>query len=453
VAERPWAGRKWSEWLRWVSLAVALAVLFIFLVAQKQSIAVSYGRSPSSSDTIKEAPSALGTDATVPTVEAMTALVRADPIVRLPGSVASWDEARVRAAIGDRGYRILVAPPGLDKTERERVHDVEAAEIRIVGTEVSGGIYQATGSTLTDWQAQFAVGDVTGLMLTLIAGMRDEPDPAAGPVPARREPSGAELQAVAADLRRTGVHIAEGATLTDVPAQASAAAFPDGKALYAALPRQPFGQPMPRYGPALAALFPDTPIIVMYGSWIEYDGPHAADFADLTAAAYYGRFGDYLSKYAYPQRNVLYAYLNGVTDVRYAGLFDRPLPYRPLDPLRVALPALPWLFAACVVVFLVLSVRTARRPSSPPRVGTPARLAGLTALAVELSALTHRESEPALTRGITKLLAARAALDGDLSDPHVRELLDDAQSELDDAARLSPFTGYRPADYLRGRLG
>jgi hypothetical protein len=314
-------------------------------------------------------------------------------------------------------------------------------------------MYQASASTLADWRAQFAVGDVTGLLLTLIAGMRDEPEPTDVAPLSRREPSGAELQAVAADLRRTGVHIAKGATLTDVPAKASAAAFPDREALYVALPQQPPDQPLPRYGPALAAQFPDTPIIVMYGSWIEYDGPHAAEFADLAAASYYGRFGDYLSKYAYPQRNVLSAYLNRVTDVRYAGLFDRPLPYRPLDPLRVALPALPWLFAACVAVFLVLSVRSTRWPRAEPRVGTPARLAGLTALAVELSALTHRESESALTRGMTKLLAARDAFDDDLPDPHVRELLDDAQSELDDAARLSPFTGMRPADYLRGRLG
>lgn len=141
-----------------------------------------------------------------------------------------------------------------------------------------------------------------------------------------------------ANLRRTGVHIGRGATLTGVPKQASTA-FPDRPARYVALPQQPAGQPLPRYGPALTAQFPNTPIVVMYGS-----------------------------------------------------------PYRPLDPLPEALPALPWLFAACVAAFLILSVRSARRPAGAPAIGTPARLAALTGLAVEMSVLPHRDIEPGLTR-------------------------------------------------------
>ncbi|WP_432839798.1 hypothetical protein [Dactylosporangium sp. CA-092794] len=81
-----------------------------------------------------------------------------------------------------------------------------------------------------------------------------------------------------------------------------------------------------------------------------------------------------LGAYAYPQGNVLGAYLALVTDVRYAGLFDRPLPYQPFDPLRVALPALPWLFAACVVVFLLLSAAALprrRRPAALPASAAP----------------------------------------------------------------------------------
>lgn len=438
----------WAEVARWTSLAVAVGVLLIFLVAQRQSIDVSYATSPSTSTRIEQ-PVGEPAEVTVPSVEAMTAMVGADDVVRLPGAIAFWDEDRIRAAAGTSPVRILAAPPGLDKAERGRVNDVENASITIVGTQVSGGSYQVVGSVPADWRAQFAAGDVTGLLLTLIAALRDQPDPADFDPVTRREPTSAELQPVIADLRRTGVHLGRGATLTGVPDQALTA-FPGRRVRYVALPQQPAGEPLPRYGPALAAQFPDTPIVVMYGSWIEYDGPDAAEFADLAAATFYGRFGDLLSRSVYPQRNVLATYLNGVTDVRFAGLFDRPLPYRPLDPLRVALPALPWLFAACVAAFLILSVRSARRPRAGKAIGTPARLAGLTGLAVEMSVLTQPESEPGLTRGITKLMAARDALDDNLPDDHVGALLDDAETELDEAARLLPFPGYRPADRLGG---
>ena len=64
-----------------------------------------------------------------------------------------------------------------------------------------------------------------------------------------------------------------------------------------------------------------------------------------------------------------------------------------------------------------------RRPRE--QAGAPARLAGLTALAVEMSALTDSRSEAALTRGITALTAARSALDDHLPDAHVHGLLAD----------------------------
>ncbi|MBQ1075841.1 hypothetical protein KBX06_22160 [Micromonospora sp. C31] len=444
--------------LRWALLGVAVVVLVVFLLAQRQSVDVSYGRSPAATARIDEGSAGELSDASVPSVAEMTALVAADPVVRLPGSTARWNEQRVREAAGDRPVRILVAPPGLDKAERDRVRKVENATIRVIGTEVSGGIYQAVADTLPGWRAQFATADVTNLLVALLAGLRDAPDPPEHDELRWRTPTDRELAAVAADLRATGLHLAAGATLTDVPGDAARNAFGDG-ARYVAFPAQPFGEPVPRYGPALAELFPGTPIVVMYGLWIEYHGPAADDFAELAGASFYAQFGARLSRYDYPQGTVLAAWLNRVTDLRYSGLFDRPLPYRPIDPLRVALPALPWVFAGCVATFLILSVRSLRRPDGvgvrrgdPGRGGTPARLAGLTALAVEMSLLTDARSDPALTRGIVKLQAARAALDEELPGPHVRTLLDEAADELDDAARTLGVASYRPDLYLRGRL-
>ncbi|SCL27830.1 hypothetical protein [Micromonospora inyonensis] len=447
--------RRRLEAVRWVALGLAVLVLVVFLVAQRQSIDVSYGRSPASA-AVPEGSAGELTDTTVPSVAVMDAMVAAAPVVRLPGSVASWDEQRVREAIGGRDVRILVAPPGLDEAERDRIRDVEDATVRVIGLQVSGGIYQATADTLPSWRAQFATGDVTGLLVTLIAALGDAPTPPDHDGLRWREPGAAELATVTADLRATGRHVADGATLTAVPARTAASAFPDGDALYVALPRQPRGEPVPRYGPTLARVFPGRPVVVLYGAWIEYHGPHGEEFAEVTGASFYGQFGDRLSRYEYPQDNVLNAYLARVTDVRYAGLFERPLPYRPVDPLRVALPALPWLFAGCVVVFLALSTRSlwrgVGRAGAVRGPGTTARLAGLTALAVEMSLLTDRRSDPGLTRGVAKLQAARAALDEGLPDPHVRALLTDAEAELDDTARTMGVAGYRPTFYLRERL-
>ncbi|MET1075776.1 MAG: hypothetical protein ABWY11_24210, partial [Umezawaea sp.] len=303
---------RWAGWVRWGALGAAVVVLVVFLVAQRQSIDVSYGRSPSSSGTVEEGSAGELSDATVPSVDEMTAMVAADPVVRLPGSIAHWDEGLVRKAIGDADVRVLVAPPGLDKDERGRVRDVDNAQLRVLGTEVTGSIYQASADDLPSWRAQFATGDVTNQLVTLIAEIREQDAPEDVDVFRWRPPTEAEVTAVATDLRATGVHVADGATLTDIP-KAAGPAFPDGGALYAAFPQQTFGEPVPEYGPTLAALFPDRPIVVIYGSWIEYHGPNAADFTDVVGASFYGQAADRISTYAYPQGNVLHAYLNRVT--------------------------------------------------------------------------------------------------------------------------------------------
>ncbi len=437
-------GERWNR-LRWAFLGAAAVVLVVFLFAQRQSTDVSYGQSPSGKDTVTEGSAGELSGVTLPSAAELTRMVRAAPVVRLPGAIAHWDEQRVRTAIGDADLRILVAPPGLDEDQQDRVSDIDDADIRIVGTEVSGDIYQATSDDLPGWRGQFATGDVTSQVLALVAEMRDQPTPADVDLFAWRAPTAAELAPVVADLRAGRPHLAGGATLESVP-KSAATAFPGGGPLVVALPQQPFGTPVPEYGPALAKLFPGKPIVVVYGYWIAYDGPHADEFADVAAASFYGRFGDRISTYAYPQGNVLNAYLNTVTDVRYAGLFDRPLPYQPFDPLRVALPVLPWLFAACVLVFVGLSARSLLGPTPPPR-QPPARLAGLTTLAIEMSALSH---DAALTRGIANLQAARAALDDDLPDRHVHRLLGEAAKELDAAARALGRAEYRPDAYLAG---
>jgi hypothetical protein len=437
-----------GNWLRWVFLAAAVVMVVVFLLAQRQSTDVSYARSPSSGGTVTEGSAGELTGAHLPSVAELTDMVAKDRVVRLPGSIAQWDEKLVTDAIGDADIRVLVAPPGLTEDQQAQLRDVENATIRVAGTDVTGSLYSAVSDDNAGWRSQFATGDVTSLLLTIIAVEKDEDTPPDIDLFRWRAPTAAELAPVVTDLRADRLHLAEGATLKAMPQRADTA-FPGEEPLVAAFPQQPFGQPVPEYGAALATEFPGRPIVVMYGSWAGYYGPHAESFADVVAAGFYSRFGDRIATYAYPQANVLGVYLDQVTDVRYAGLFDRPLPYQPFDPLRVALPVLPWLFTLCVLVFLGLSVRSVLGPRGGPPRRAPARLAGLTTLAIEISGLSR---DPALARALTKLDAARTSVADDLPAGHVRKLLDGAERELDEAARKLGRADYRPANYLAGGI-
>ncbi|MGB3441397.1 MAG: hypothetical protein WBA97_21820 [Actinophytocola sp.] len=433
--------------LRWAFLAAAVVMIVVFLFAQRQTVDVSYAQSPSGKAAVTEGSAGELTDTDLPSVAELTGMLERDRVVRLPGSIAHWDEKLVTDAIGDADIRILVTPPGLTKQQQDRLREVENATIRIVGTKTGGTLYSGVADDNAGWRAQFATGDVTGPLIALIASERDQDGtPPDIDLLRWRAPTAAELAPVVADLRADRLHLAQGATLESIPDRADTA-FPDRSPLIAAFPQQPFGQPVPEYGAALAGEFPDTPIVVMYGSWAEYHGPDAESFSEVVAAGVYSRFGERLAAYAYPQANALGVYLDKVTDVRYAGLFDRPLPYQPFDPLRVALPALPWLFAFCVLVFLGLSVRSVVGPRGGPPRAAPARLAGLTTLAIEMSGLSH---DPALVRAITKLEEARASVVDNLPGRHVRRLLDGAESELDTAARELGRADYRPVNYLAG---
>jgi hypothetical protein len=112
------------------------------------------------------------------------------------------------------------------------------------------------------------------------------------------------------------------------------------------------------------------------------------------------------------------------------------------------LPALPWLFALCVLVFLAMSVRAVRGPGTALS-HAPARLAALTTLAIEMSGLSR---DAALVRALSKIEEARASVADDLPARHVKGLLDNVESELDTAARALGRADYRPANYLAGGI-
>ncbi|GAA1190501.1 hypothetical protein [Prauserella alba] len=441
---------------RWALAGVAILVAVVFLLQQRQGdIDVSYGGSPSSDYEEGDA-GELG-DHTVPATEQMVRQVQAEPVVRLPGADATWNRQWLREHVDTAGVRLLFAPPGLDERERKRVSEVAEDPgiadapfelVTIVGTKVRGGVYTAEPDDLDGFQRQFAADDVTGLLAAVITGLREGGDPPSPPGLTWREPSGAELGTVAADLERDRLHVAEGATLSEVPGNA-ADAFPGTEPMVVALPRQDPGRPVPDYAPALAERFPDTPVVVLYGNYVDYAGPHRGQFYEVATAGVYGMLGDRLSRFDYPQDNVLYAWLNKVTDIRYAGLFDRPLPYQPFDPLKVTMPALPFVFAGCVLGVVVLSVTALRRRPSHGRPPT-VRLAALSALSVEVSGLTTEASDPSLTRAITHLDAARERDGSAAGRRSAHQLLDKAERELTETARLIGRSDYEPRRYTAG---
>ena len=448
------------EGLRWGAVAIAIGVIIVYLGAQTQTNDLSFGRSPSSANPVTEGSAGELAEVELPSVSAMTAMVAQDKVVRLPGAAAYWNEAAVAAAAGSTEVRILVAPAGLSKDQAKQVRDVENATITIVGTEVSGGMYTSSADVVDQWQAQFITGDVTDQLLGLLEAIIEPPPPEQETDRAAlewRPPTAAELDPVIAELGKNGLYVDSRATLTKAPGNLGEA-FPEGGALIAAFPTQKFGAPVPHYGPALAARYPNRPILVMYGSLVEYSGPGVEAFGSVLTAGFYGQLGDRISRYAYPQDNILGAFLNQMIDIRYAGLFDLPLPYRPIDPVRVALPALPWIFGGCVVVFLVLSTRPVLSPGrkslrgigTRSGIGVAARLAGLSSLAVEMSGLTDSTTNAALTRGIKRLGAASDALTKNLPERQVRMLLTRAAVELDSVAVALGRPEYRPVEYLQG---
>ncbi|MCR3719611.1 MULTISPECIES: hypothetical protein [Prauserella salsuginis group] len=441
---------------RWALAGVAILVAVVFLFQQRQGdIDVSYGGSPSVD--YKEGDAGELSDHTVPTTEEMARQVQAEPVVRLPGATATWDRQWLREHVGTTGVRLLLAPPGLDKQERERVSavaedpamaDAPFELVTAVGTNVRGGPYTAEPDDLDGFQRQFAANDVTGLLAAVITGMRDGDDPPSPPGPTWREPSPAELDAVTADLERYRLHVADGATLSRVPDNVGNA-FPDTEPMIVALPQQARDRPIPDYAPALAERFPDTPVVVLYGNYVDYAGAHRDQFYEVATAGVYGMLGARLSRFDYPQDNVLYAWLNKVTDIRYAGLFDRPLPYQPFDPLKVTLPALPFVFAGCVLGVIILSVTALRRRPSHGRPPT-VRLAALSALSVEVSGLTTEASNPSLTRAISHLDAAREQEGSAAGRRAAHELLDKAEHELAETAQLIGRSDYEPRHYTAG---
>ncbi len=288
--------------------------------------------------------------------------------MRLPGAVAYWDERQVTRAVGDADIRILVAPPGLSEDQQDQVRDVENATIRIMGTEIVGSVYQ--------------VGQRRPRRLARPVRRRRRHQPAAGDHLEREERAAARRTTTCSPCAHRPPPSWPRWPLTCVPAartsragatlsrQADERGRPRSATRHrSSWPRSASSRTpsrCPNYGPALAKLFPDTPIVVLYGNWISYYGPHAGEFADVAAAGFYARYGELLSRYDFPQDNVLDAYFDHVTTSATPGCSTARCPTSRSTRCGWRCPRCRG--CSCVRAgFLALSVRSVLRPAAPAR--------------------------------------------------------------------------------------
>ncbi|MEJ7650151.1 MAG: hypothetical protein WKF57_14135 [Nakamurella sp.] len=442
------------EVVRWLLAALAVCAAVVFVAVQGRSSDARYELNTASSRlTPTETPTA-----TLPSSAELTNQLRRQSRVRLPGATAWFDEAQVRAAIGDADIRIVVAPIGLTSDQSRMLYELDPFDedatgvhevIRIEGTAVSGGGHSSLADDLPGWQRQFAQGDITGPLLALVAALRDAPTPADPKAAAVRAPTAAELAPVLAAVRSSGVHLDPAAGVTEVPATAGTA-FPDAQPIIATFPRSTPGAPLVDWATALSAAFPGRPVVTLTGLWVDYRGPDADRFAEIASASYYGQYRTVLSERVLPTQGVLRTFLARIAELRLSGIFGRALPAPSFDPLSVTLPALPIVFAGCAAGFLVLSVRQLRR--RPLFLISPAgraRLAGLSSLLIETSGLADRRADAPLARAAVALRAAGSAMTERGLQAEVRRQLDAASAELKTVADLLGRKDYRPTEYVR----
>lgn len=406
----------------------------------------------------------------VPSYSAITAEYGDAPIVTLPGAPAVLDaevtaawmaKANAQAAELDNDIdrsfvevtRIVLAPP-LHPDAEEGI-EVPENVLLVTGTRAALYPMVAEPSDFADMARTYAASDVTDAVVSLIAERLDAEAPE-HPALVWREPTEAELTPVLADLQQDGIAFVGDAEPFAMPDQALEA-FPEGQdPLVVVAPAAAAGEPAVGYADAVAAAFPDRPVVTMTGLWLDFAGRYAAEFADPMRASLYGQYARRLQEFDYSQRTVLALGLDRVAQFRHSGMFAQPLPYQPPDPLRLTLPALPWICAGLGLLALIASVVQIARQKGPQidpvDEATVHRLAGLSELAVEISGLTEGRTKASLLRALTALSEAREVADTMTEDAAVAvDLLDRAEQELDRVATALDRPEYRPSRFLTAR--
>jgi hypothetical protein len=257
-------------------------------------------------------PAAAQPGARVDPAPIVAALARGERIVRAPGTVARFDEARVRAEL-DRTVRLVVLPDVdydlyPEEDEHSQYYDLVSRPIQEWALDREIPVVVVTGLDVTmyagpstldhqlpadvdELRTTTAYRDITERLIVFARLGRGLPPDVAedvdivhpAPVPAPPD----RVAGVAAALRAHPVYNAPGRTdvIEDLIVDTARAEYGLGVRV-AAFPHLEPGQPVVDYATPLGTAFPDDVVLVLHGDWLDVVAPDQRKALAARAFAY-----------------------------------------------------------------------------------------------------------------------------------------------------------------------
>jgi hypothetical protein len=315
------------------------------------------------------APTAAAAPALPPQMDVQAAItaLATQQIYRAPGAVATYDEAKVREALGS-DMKLLVAPftGNFEKGQNYPTDDVYTEQVYdplddwttehhiklvdVTGLYVDSFTGGAFGpSDIPELRTQTAYNDVTSALLGMINYARTGATHFDSlPSPPLVAPTAAQLADVTTHLKANPVYNAPGRdNRITLPTEQVTKVF-GFTVRVAAFPPIPRGQPMVNYAPALAKEFPRDDIVVNYGYWIDVAGPDQKAFESSRDYSY-GRFEDATLEQGANMTDRIATILTRANDLLRKHPFSRPQP-TPFDLQHKISAITPWVLLGSAVL-------------------------------------------------------------------------------------------------------